>query len=356
MHVAVVDHQVLAWCLEQIGGDVEHLVAQRASRVGDRASGHRGRPAAARAREAERRDRRVAVAHPHLLDRHAERVGRDLGERGLVTLAVGHLLRVHGHGPVGFEHRARRLALEQPTGSAGHDRLLEVGRSRRGFDERREPEADATPVGARRLLARRPRREIGDLERALERGARRHADVERGAGQHLPRQLVGPDDVAQPDLVSTDAQRARRDVEHALAHPGLDRPGAAVGDVRGLVRRGDGGGEAERRESVRARHHRADQHRVHRRAERERGVRALVHGHVHPHAEQRAVVAQRGFDFERLLARLARDEQVLVAILDPLDRSAEIDGRRQHRDVFAGREHLHTERTADVLRGDARAT
>ncbi len=73
-----------------------------------------------------------------------------------------------------------------------------------------------------------------------------------------------------------------------------------------------------------------------------------------PHAEQGAVFAQRSFDLERLLARLSRDEQVLVAILDPLHRSAEVDGCRQHRDVLAGRQHLHAERAADVLRGDAR--
>ena len=105
---------------------------------------------------------------------------------------------------------------------------------------------------------------------------------------------------------------------------------------------------------VRPRQHRADHHRVHRGAERERRVRALVHRHVHAHAEQRAVVAQRGLDVERLLARLAGDEQVLVAVLDPLHRPAEVDGGGEHRDVFAGRQHLHAERAADVLRGDAR--
>ena len=76
--------------------------------------------------------------------------------------------------------------------------------------------------------------------------------------------------------------------------------------------------------------------------------------HVHAHAEQRAVVAQRGLDVERLLARLARDQQVLVAVLDPLDRSPQVDRGREHGDVLASREHLHPEGAADVLRGDAR--
>ena len=56
--------------------------------------------------------RGVAVAHAHLLDRHAELVGRDLGKGRLVALTVGHLLRVHRHGAVGLEHRARRLAAD----------------------------------------------------------------------------------------------------------------------------------------------------------------------------------------------------------------------------------------------------
>ena len=96
--------------------------------------------------------------------------------------------------------------------------------------------------------------------------------------------------------------------------------------------------------------------RVHRRRERERRVGALVHRHVHAQAEQRPVVSQRGLDVERLLAGLAADEQVLVAVLDPLDRSTEVDGGGEHGDVLACRQHLHAERTADVLRGDALAT
>ena len=149
-------------CLEQVGGDVEDALAQRARRVRDRAAGHRRRPAPARAREAERRDARVAVAHADLLDRHAELVGRDLGQRRLVALAVGHLLGVHRHGAVGLEHRARRLAPDHPAAAARHDRLLEVGRSRRRLDERGEPEAEDPPLGARRGLARGPVLEVGD--------------------------------------------------------------------------------------------------------------------------------------------------------------------------------------------------
>ncbi len=54
-------------------------------------------------------DRRgVAVADDdaHLLERHAELVGCDLGERRLVALAVGHLRGEHRHDAVGLEPHA----------------------------------------------------------------------------------------------------------------------------------------------------------------------------------------------------------------------------------------------------------
>ena len=180
LHVdgAFFDDEILLRCLEQVGGALGDAFAQRARRVRDRAAGHRRRPAPTGAGQAERRDARVAVADADLLERHAELVGRDLGQRRLVTLTVGHLLGVHRHGAVGLEHRARRLAPHHPAGPR-HHRLLEVGRSRRRLDERGEPEAEDAPLGARRGLPRGPVLEVGDLERALERRARRHADVER---------------------------------------------------------------------------------------------------------------------------------------------------------------------------------
>ena len=144
----------------------------------------------------------------HLLDRHAELVRRDLGQGRLVALTVRHLLGEHRDGAVGLEHRARRFAGDEPAPTTGHDRLLEVGWSGRGLDERGEPEPEHSSLGARLGLAFRPVLEVGELERALERRAGRHAHVERRSGQHPAGQLVGPDDVAQPDLVAADA-RAR---------------------------------------------------------------------------------------------------------------------------------------------------
>ena len=68
------------------------LLAQRAGRVQHRPVGHGRGPAPAGGDQRERRDVGVAVAHGDRLERHAELVGRHLGERRLVALAVRVLL------------------------------------------------------------------------------------------------------------------------------------------------------------------------------------------------------------------------------------------------------------------------
>ena len=65
----LVDHEVVARRLEQVGGDVEDALAQRARRDVTAPPAIGRRAAAAGARQPERRDRGVAEAHAHLLDR-----------------------------------------------------------------------------------------------------------------------------------------------------------------------------------------------------------------------------------------------------------------------------------------------
>ena len=168
---------------------------------------------------------------------------------------------------------------------------------------RMRPSARAAACRARPVL------EVGDLERALERRARRHADVERGPVSIRRGQLVGADrccgagsrrDRCPARGAAMSSMRSRTQV--STAH------GSAVGDVGGLVRRGQRGREPERREGG------TDPGIIVRIIS---GYIAALNGnagyapwsiaHVHAHAEQRAVVAERGLDVERLLARLARD-------------------------------------------------
>ena len=54
----------------------------------------------------------------HLFDRDADLVGGELRERGLVALAVGHLLGDDRHPAVLLEHEARRLGAHQRAHAA----------------------------------------------------------------------------------------------------------------------------------------------------------------------------------------------------------------------------------------------
>ena len=92
--VAVGDHEVLGAGLEQLRGEVEDLRP-----CSCRAPCSAAPPAIVAARlppvKPERDDVAVADDDPDLLERHAELVGRDLGERRLVALAVRHLAGEH---------------------------------------------------------------------------------------------------------------------------------------------------------------------------------------------------------------------------------------------------------------------
>ena len=69
----------------------------------------RGRPAAAGADTVERRDERVAVHDGDAFHRHRQLVGRELGERRLMTLSVRCLAGDDGDGTVGLELGRRSL-------------------------------------------------------------------------------------------------------------------------------------------------------------------------------------------------------------------------------------------------------
>ena len=84
-------------------------LAQHRRRAHDGTAGERRGPAPAGADGVERRDVRVAVHDPTLLDRDAEAVGRELRQRGLVALAVRLLAGEHAHGPVALEPGPRLL-------------------------------------------------------------------------------------------------------------------------------------------------------------------------------------------------------------------------------------------------------
>ena len=174
VHRAVVDLEVLA-ARPRAGRQRGRGCGSRSSRGADRdcAARHRCRPAPAGARDAERRDRSVAVAHPHLLDRDADLVGGDLRQRRLVALAVRHLL---GDAPTtvpsSSSTSAGGLATERRRPPPPITYAPKSGGPGRRLDEGREPEPEVSCPPPVPPPARSGQRvELGVVERLLE-GAR----------------------------------------------------------------------------------------------------------------------------------------------------------------------------------------
>ena len=102
------------------------------------ASGHGGRPAAAG--QPERDDVAVADDDADLLERHAEFVGGDLGQRRLVALAVRHL--------AGEQHDDAVFLQPQAHGLKAHGTARPLGRARAGsgLDERSDTDAEVAAL------------------------------------------------------------------------------------------------------------------------------------------------------------------------------------------------------------------
>ena len=177
--------------------------------------------------------------------------------------------------------------------------------------------------------------------------ARGHV-IDRRSRDHRGGLLVGADEIVRADVGRLHPQRACREVDDPLARPRLRLPRAAERDVGAGVRRHHGALERVVGDSVRVREEHPHQVQDDRGWEHGDGVRALVHRHAHPRAEDRRVLGHREIDGDDVVARVPRREQVLDAVFDPLHRSRELTRRDTHRDLLAARVGLLAERAADV--------
>ena len=84
-----------------------------------------------------------------------------------------------------------------------------------------------------------------------------------------------------------------------------------------------------------------------------RRVGALVVRELAAHAEQLAVIVERGFEVPILVALLHRGQKVLAAILDPFDGPAQFEACRRDRDLFRIHDEFRTKAAADVGRDHA---
>ena len=170
-----------------------------------------------------------------VLDREAELLGDDLGERRLVALALG-LDADPG------QHLAGRMDADLARIEHLQAEDVEVVR-RPGADDLGEAaDADAHQLAALALLGLLLPQAgvVDDVHRLLERGTV-VARVVRPAGRRLVRELVGLDEVLHPELGRVLADVVGEDVDHPLdGVDGLGHPErAAVGDAAGRLVRVD---------------------------------------------------------------------------------------------------------------------
>ena len=305
----------------------------------DRACGHRTASAPGRA-GTEPGQRRVALNGRDLVDVDAQRVGGQLHHGGLDA--------VPGR-PTGDVDVDRARGLDADGRALG--RVVPEARRRR-FDVVRQPDAEVPALGARCDLFGTERVVVEHLERVLERLERRDAVVGHPVRAGV-RQVVSAEEVAATQLGGIDPDLARGEIEEHLAGQRLELPGTAVGGATNGIRVHGLRREAGFRYAVRAREQRADRGRAHHRPRR--GVRAAVGHEVDADGLDHAVGIERDAHVGVLLARLARRDQVLAPILDPLHRCTELPAREHQAHLVTLHEDLLAEATAGVAHHDTDA-
>jgi hypothetical protein len=277
----------------------------------------------------------VAAQDHHGCERHRQLVGRDLGQRGLVSLALGADAQVHEHGAIRIH--ADVGSLEGPEPGA-----LDVGAET-------EPDGPRAPP-ARRLLGP----PAGVIERQKEplEGGR---VVRRIVGDRRPvavgkagraRHLVGPDQVSPPQLGRVHADAPRRAVQQPIEHEGgFGATGAAIGGGECLVRENVPADPAVVRHAV--------------------GAGQVVDGvqrdGLAEHGRGAVIAGERGVDGHDVAVALQADPRlvVLVAIprggeavlaprLGPLHRACQTSGHHRHQDLLRVDVPLHPEAAAHV--------
>ena len=284
----------------------------------------------------------VARDKPHVGDIDAELVGDDLRKGGEVALALRADARGDAHAAAGFDrHLGPLIGADAGAFDIGDDADADVAACRaqarlflleelvitdqlHGLVERRE--VVAAVIGKRRKVL------VDDLVAVGE--------------------LVGRDQVALADLDAVDAELAGGEVEQAFHHEdAVLAAGAAVGRNDRLV------GKDRLELAVVVGHVILAEQRalaVERHSQAVGGVGAgIMHEDV-VHAQDFAVARQGNLGLMHLAALLRGGEEVLLAVLDPLDGAAEAHGDPGNEDLFRIEHHdFGAEAAADKGRNHA---
>ena len=292
---------------QQVGGDLLALGDDLVERFHDRraADGDRARAVGA---HAEQDLRGVAVHDVDVLDRHAETVGDDLREGGLVALAVRVRAGEHRDGAGGMH---ADLARFEQAGARAERARDGGGRDAAGFDVGGVADAAQLAVLHRVFFPRRKTGDVGQLQRRLQRRIV-VAGVVLQRDRRLIRELA--DEVAPAQLRRVDLQLARGGLDQALDDVGRLRPSrAAVGIDRRGVGEHRGHFAVDLRRGVLAGEQRRVQDGRNARSEG-REVGAEVGGGLHAHGEELAVLVERELGHRDVVAAVRVGQERLGAV------------------------------------------
>ena len=307
-------------------------------------AGDRRRPRGVGA-QAVRRGVGVAVLDLDVRDREAELLGDDLGERRLVALA----LRLDADPG---EDLAGRVDPDLTRVEHLQSEDVEVVRRPGPDDLGERADADAHELAAGPLLGLLPAEVViadrveGELERP-----RIVAGVVIPAGGRVVRELLRLDEVLHPQLGRVLADVVGEDVDHPLDRVDgfRDPERAAVGDAAGRLVGVDAVDLDERLvEVVRAGDHVEQAGRELRRIGRGVAV-AVVGDRLDLERLDLAVLRRADLGVDVVVAGERVGLEVLGAVLDPLDRLADEERRRDGENVAGIDRHLAAETAADVV-------
>ena len=344
--LAVDELDVLRADLHCVRGDAHDLLAHLLASAHDRPTSD-DRGAARVGARAVDGEGGVVLDHADALERHAQRVGRDLRKRRVVRLPVVVATSGDGHGAVRLDRDLRRVE------ELGREavRLRDLGAPRGRLDIRAEPDAEITALFAEAALLLSQRLVVHHLHRLADRRAVAAAVVLHPG--HRDERLVG-NGVLQPQLRRVLAQLAGDVVDHRLARRVPGRPAdAAVRADRAPVGHRAVDGVPDRLDVVDAREERRSRERVDQGRPRVGRPGAADADVAALERKELAVLVDGDLEVADDLLRVRRGREVFVAVLDPLDREAEDlrgcgDDRLLVEDV-----RLHPEATAHVVGDDA---
>ena len=168
---------------------------------------------------------------------------------------------------------------------------------------------------------------------------------------HRVRHFGGGDHVAQPHLGGLEAELRGNEVDAALhGERGFGAAGAAIGRVRHFVGRGDAARYGDGADLVRPRHVHGG---VIGDAGADRIPGAAIDDKMVAQRQDAAVVVETDFDVVDLVARMARAQHVLVAVLDPFHRPAEPARQIRDQQIFRIDMALDAKTAADIERDAA---